>query len=65
MYVRIEDFQEMINRSGAYLREAEKWHGGAQELDLSEILVFATEHLHMADRMMSSMWPHKDAVYQE
>ena len=65
MYMRIEDFQDMINRSGAYLRESEKWHGGAQELDLSEILVFAVEHLNVADRMMSSLWPHEDAVHQE
>lgn len=65
MYMRIQDFQDMINRSGAYLRETEKWHGGAQKLDLSEICVFAVEHLNFADRMMSSMWPHEDAVHQE
>lgn len=65
MYVRISDFEDMINRSGAYLRETEKWHGGAVELDLSEIRAFAVEHLHVADRMMSSMWPHEDAVHQE
>lgn len=65
MYMRIQDFEDMINRSGAYLRESEKWHGGAQELSLGEIQAFAVEHLHVADRMMSSMWPHEDAVHQE
>ena len=65
MYMRIQNFEDMINRSGAYLRESEKWHGGAQELDLSEIRVFAVEHLSVADRMMSSLWPHEDAVHQE
>ena len=65
LYMRIQDFEDMINRSGAYLRETEKWQGGAQELNLDEIKVFAVEHLHVADRMMSSMWPHEDAVHQE
>ena len=65
MYTRIQDYQDMINRSGAFLRETEKWQGGAREMDLSEIQAFSVEHLHVADRMMSSMWPHEDAVYQE
>jgi len=65
MYTRIQDFEDMINRSGAYLRETEKWQGGAQELSLSEIQAFAVEHLHVADRMLSQMWPHENAIYQE
>ena len=65
MYTRIQDYQDMVNRSGAFLRETEKWQGGAREMDLSEIQAFAVEHLHVADRMMSSMWPHENAVYQE
>ena len=65
MYTRIQEFEDMINRSGAYLRETEKWHGGAQELDLGEIRSFAVEHLHVADRLMSQMWPHEDASFQE
>lgn len=65
MYVRVQDFEDMINRSGAYLRETEKWHGGAQALSLSEMQAFAVEHLHVADRMMSQLFPHEDAVHQE
>jgi len=65
MYIRIQDFQDMINRSGAYLRETEKWHDGAQELDLSEMQAFAVEHLHVADRLMNSMWPQEEDVYPE
>jgi len=65
MYTRIQDFEDMINRSGAYLRETEKWHGGAQPLDLGEIRSFAVEHLHVADRLMSQMWPHEDAAFRE
>ena len=57
MYQRVEDFQEMLNASGAYLRESEKWYGGAQELDLKEIQVFAVEHLHTIDREIERMWP--------
>ena len=57
MYQRVENFQEMLNASGAYLRESEKWYGGAQELDLTEIQVFAVEHLHTIDREIERMWP--------
>jgi len=62
MYQRIEAFQEMINRSGAYLRESEKYRGGAQELDLTEILVFAVEHLSTIDREIERMWPMETAM---
>ena len=62
MYQRVEGFQEMINASGAYLRESEKYRGGAQELDLTEILVFAVEHLHTVDREIERMWPLEGAV---
>ena len=65
MYVRFENFQEMINRSGAYLRETEKWQGGARELDLREIQSFAIEHLHTIDRQLSQFWPHENAIHQE
>ena len=62
MYARFQNFEDMINRSGAYLRETEKWHGGAQELSLGEMQAFAVEHLHVADRMLSDLFPHEDAV---
>lgn len=61
MYQRIEAFQEMINASGAYLRESEKWRGGAKELDLREIQGFACEHLHTIDDHLESSWPREGA----
>ena len=57
MYQRIQDFEDMINASGAYLRESERWHGGAQELNLAEISAYATQHLHEVDSMIEQMWP--------
>ena len=57
MYQRIQDFEDMINASGAYLRESERWHGGAQELNLAEISAYATQHLHEIDSMLEQMWP--------
>lgn len=65
MYMRIQEFEDMINRSGAYLRESEKWHGGAEQLNIDEIKVFAVEHLHVADRLMSYTFPHENAACQE
>ncbi|MBQ9741323.1 MAG: hypothetical protein IJV91_10350, partial [Kiritimatiellae bacterium] len=57
MYQRVEAFQEMLNASGAYLRESEKWYGGARELDLGEIQAFAVSHLSTIDRDLDSSWP--------
>ena len=61
LYQRIEGFQEMINASGAYLRESERWYGGARELDLGEIQAFAISHLSTIDRHLESSWP-RDSV---
>ncbi|MGN0773052.1 MAG: CotH kinase family protein, partial [Candidatus Ventricola sp.] len=57
MYQRFDAFQEMINASGAYLRESEKWHGDAQELNLATIQAFAVEHLHTIDLAIDNLWP--------
>ena len=65
MYTRFEDFEDWINRSGAYLRETEKWQGGAQELSLGEVQAFAIEHLHTIDWQLSQFWPHENAAHQE
>ena len=63
MYNRMLEAEDMLNRSGAYLRETEKWFGEARTLDLTEMQVFALDHLHLADFMMSEMFPHENAVY--
>jgi len=60
LYQRIEDFQEYLNASGAYLRESEKWYGGARELDLREIQSFAVSHLSTIDRHLESSWPREN-----
>lgn len=57
MYQRFDAFEEMLNASGAYQRESEKWYGGAQELNLAEIQAFAVEHLHTIDRAIANLWP--------
>ena len=57
MYQRFEDFEELLNASGAYARESERWYGGAQELNLAEIQVFAVEHLHTIDLSIENLWP--------
>ena len=62
MYQRFDAFEEMINASGAYLRETEKWHGGARELSLAAIQAFAVEHLHTIDRTIEELWPLDEAA---
>ncbi len=57
MYQRVDDFEQMLNASGAYLRESEKWYGGAVEANLSEIRAFAVSHLSTIDLELERMWP--------
>lgn len=49
--------QELINASGAYLRESEKWYGEAQQLNLSEMEYYAEECLNLVRITMESIWP--------
>ena len=57
MYNRIQEFEDAINQSGAYLRESEKYQGEAQEMNLGEIQAYAVSHLSVADRMFGYLWP--------
>ena len=57
MYQRFDAFEELLNASGAYLRESEKWYGGARELNLAEVQAFAVEHLHTIDLAIENLWP--------
>lgn len=57
LYQRIVDMEEMINASGAYLRESERWRGGAKELDVSDILSLATTHQATLEWYMEELWP--------
>ncbi len=57
VYQWMMDMEEWINRSGAFLREHERWYGEAIPLDLS--LLTANEIAHMAtiDREITELWP--------
>ncbi|MBR5288296.1 MAG: CotH kinase family protein [Clostridia bacterium] len=49
--------EEEINASGAYLRETERWRGGAQPLDLGEISAFVIDHMNAMERILYDTWP--------
>jgi len=63
LYQRVEDMQNRINASGAYLRETERWRGGARELDLTEMQAVACEHQNTIDFYLRVIWPVEDVVY--
>lgn len=54
---RIERVEEMINASGAYLRESEKWYGEAIPLNMSEVIYYAEECLILVRITMEETWP--------
>lgn len=57
IYQRIDMLGERINRSGAYLRESERWYGAAQEIDLSTIHAVAEIHPHTVEVCAQDLWP--------
>lgn len=61
LYQRFDAFEQMLNASGAYRRESEKWYGGARELSLAEIQAFAVGHLYTIDLAIDNLWPLNDA----
>lgn len=63
LYQRIEDMESRINASGAYLRETERWRGGAQELDLSEMKSVACYHQNTIELNLRELWPVQGVVY--
>ena len=60
IYQWIGDMEEMINASGAYLRESEKWRGGAQKLDLTAISAGAITHMSTIEYYLKELWPRND-----
>lgn len=57
LYDWIIGTEDRINASGAYLRESEKYHGGAVPLSLSEILYYTENRLDTIERTLQSEWP--------
>ena len=49
--------EDEIYRSGAYLRESEKWLYGARYLDLSDFLQFEKEQIKVIDQVLEENWP--------
>ena len=62
VYQWIGDLEEMVNASGAYLRDSEKWYGAADTLDLSQMTANEVAHMATIERHMREMWPLEDAA---
>lgn len=58
VYQWLHDAEALVNSSGAYARNAEKWHGAANTLDIAEICTYAIQHLNTLDRFMRECWPY-------
>ena len=57
LYAWMMDMEEWINKSGAYRRESERWHGDAEELNLSGVLHYALEQMEIVENSMNEAWP--------
>ncbi len=56
IYQWVQAMEEEINASGAYLRESERWRGGAKPLNLAEISSHTTSQLYVIERYMQENW---------
>ena len=60
IYQWLYDAEHLVNASGAYARNSEKWTGSADNLNISEICAYAIQHLNTLDRFMRECWPYGD-----
>lgn len=60
LYQWIAEMEDMINASGAYLRESEKWRGGAKKLDLTGVSAGAITHMSTIEYYLKELWPRND-----
>jgi len=65
LYQWFLEAEETINASGAYLRETERWRGGARPLDLGALSAFMIDHMNAVERILYDTWPlDTPAVYE-
>lgn len=57
IYQWIQDKEDEINASGAYLRETERWRGGAESLSLADVSAHTLSQMSVIERHMREMWP--------
>ena len=57
LYQWFDEKEEEINASGAYMRETEKWRGGARPLDLGALSAFMINHMSSVERILYDTWP--------
>lgn len=60
LYQWIEEMETTINASGAYLRESEKWRGGAQPLNLTAVSAGTITHMSTIEYYLKELWPRND-----
>lgn len=64
IYNRFTEMEEYINATGAYLRETEKWYGGARELNLSEMEYYEERNLSLVELVLEDSWPIDGAMIE-
>lgn len=64
LYQRIQETEDMVNASGAYLRESERWRGGAQKLNLAEMSANMIDIENWVEFMLRENWPVGDMQTQ-
>lgn len=56
IYQWVQEAEDMINASGAYLRESERWRDGMQELDLGQVSDHVVNQMELIGQYIRDIW---------
>ena len=61
----MQEQEDYVNASGAFLRETAKWRGEPQPLRLKTLISFTTEHMSTIEAYLREEWTPSQLVHQE
>ena len=59
-YTWFHEIEDLVNLSGAYQRNSEKWYGTSKRLNINEIYSFTLKHIETVDRFLRESWPYDE-----
>ncbi len=62
VYQLFSEAEDLVNHSGAYARDSQKWSGIAEPLNISDVSSYAISHLNTMDRFMRESWPYGEYI---
>lgn len=58
LYQWFHDAEDLVNLSGAFRRNSERWYGAPEDLDISDLYNYTLKHLGTLDQFLRECWPY-------